>query len=209
LFDAKIIEVDSPVKDNHLNFTYFIKGMANISGDVVVRFWLSKDETFISSGHDTIYLGNFEEKTESTKIFLPKNLSSGSYDFNIEVSFENYKATSHRVIQVEYDEGTQETLVNLVGKIQKDDGKRPNIFLIVATVAIILLILIFIINYFRMKVGSGYFEDEIDSTEYNFPKEYDSTKVKKSEFTRSNKDIFEKYVDNVNDSEFVIKPPLP
>jgi len=115
LFDIKILDIDSPIgSDGYMGFTYFIKGMANFSNDVVIDFWLEKDDNEISSGRDTIYLGNFEEKTESTKIFIPKNLSNGNYNFYIQVGYEDYLATAKRTVYVEVtEEGIN---ANLVGQ---------------------------------------------------------------------------------------------
>jgi len=106
LFDAKIIEVDSPIgEDGYMGFTYFIKGMADFNNDVIIDFWLEKEGVELSAGRDTIYLGSFEEKTESTQIFVPKDLVSGAYKFYVQVSYENYAATALRTVYVEEKEG--------------------------------------------------------------------------------------------------------
>jgi hypothetical protein len=102
LFDIKLIDIDSPLgPDGMLNFTYFIKGMAKINGDVTINFWLEKDNFVISSGQDVIYMGEFEEKTETTKIFIPKILENGSYNFYVKVTFDNYEVQAHRTVFVE------------------------------------------------------------------------------------------------------------
>jgi len=119
LFDAKIIDVASPIGDDgYLDFTYFIKGMANINSDVIVNFWLEKDGQRVSSGQDVIYLGSFEEKTEQTKIFVPQDLTAGAYEFYVQVSLENYAATAHRTVYVEQGEQGREVSIgdSLVGK---------------------------------------------------------------------------------------------
>ena len=101
LFDAKILVADSPVEPGEFfDFTYFIKGVADIRGDVIVRFWLEKEGEEITSGSDTIYMGVFEEKIETTSIFLSDNVSLGMYDFYVEVSYGKYVARAHRNIQV-------------------------------------------------------------------------------------------------------------
>jgi hypothetical protein len=113
LFDVKVLDVDSPISDDGLlGFTYFIKGMANFSSDVIINFWVEKDDQTISSGQDVIYLGSFEDKTEQTQIYVPKDLLSGSYDFYVQVSFENYQALSHRTIFVEEKDGLVEVRVD-------------------------------------------------------------------------------------------------
>src|SRR3990172_5034255 len=59
----------------------------------------------ITSGSDVIYLGSFEEKTETTKIFLPRNVESGIYEFFVQVSYGSYSVSSHRTIELEVGEG--------------------------------------------------------------------------------------------------------
>jgi len=104
-----------------LAFTYFIKGMANISGDVIINFWLEREGTAVSSGQDTIYLGSFEEKTESTHINIPRSLETGSYQFYVRVSYENYNATSYRTVYVE--QGEELKVVLEEPKIQEPASK--------------------------------------------------------------------------------------
>ena len=102
LFDIKIIDIDSPIgAGSFLSFTYYLKAMAEINNDVVVDFWLEKNGEKISSGKDTIYIGNKEEKTENTKIFIPKKVEPGVYDFYISVTFEKYSAQSSRQIEID------------------------------------------------------------------------------------------------------------
>jgi hypothetical protein len=69
LFDVKIVDFTSPVPlGTFFDFTYYVKGMADINDDVQINFWIQNKEENISSGSDTIYLGSFEEKTEKAKI---------------------------------------------------------------------------------------------------------------------------------------------
>lgn len=104
LFDIKILTLDSAVQPGEeLDFTYLMKGMADISGDVVVDFWLEKDGKRIAAGSDTIFMGVYEEKVEKAALPLPKNLPIGSYQFYVQVSYENYKASSFRPVQVEHE----------------------------------------------------------------------------------------------------------
>ncbi len=113
LFDIKLIEVDSPIGENNtLSFKYFLKGMANISSDVLINFWLENEKGIISSGQDTIYIGFFEEKTEQTKIFLPKNLTAGQYEFYVQVTYENYQAKSHRTVYVNPEDKIEVRIVS-------------------------------------------------------------------------------------------------
>ena len=144
LFDIKILEVDSPIgSDGYMGFTYFVKGMANFSNDIIIDFWLEKDGTEISSGRDTIYLGSFEEKTESTKIFVPKNLSDGNYNFYVQVGYENYVATAKRTVYVEVTEDGIKA--NLVGQAIGD--KINKIIFDLSWLWIILVILLILIGF--------------------------------------------------------------
>ena len=62
LFDIKLIDITSPLgQDGFLEFTYFIKGMANFNSDVIIDFWLENNDNKVSSGQDTIFLGEFDE----------------------------------------------------------------------------------------------------------------------------------------------------
>ncbi len=141
LFDIKIVEVTSPITtDGYLDFTYFIKGMAKINGDVVVNFWLEKDSNKISSGQDVIYLGSFEEKTEKTKIFLPKYLASGNYEFYVQVTFENYQTFSHRTLFVE--DGNVELI-----PLKEESSFNSGLFIIV--ILFVLLLLLILISVWR------------------------------------------------------------
>ncbi|MBT3814690.1 hypothetical protein HOG07_04610, partial [Candidatus Woesearchaeota archaeon] len=142
LFDVKVLDVDSPIgEDGLLGFTYFIKGMADINSDVIINFWLEKDNQTVSSGQDVVYLGSFEEKTEQTKIFIPQNLISGAYDFYVQVSFENYQALSHRTIFVEEKDGGKMS----VELIESELRKPANLYsFLIGTLIITLLILIII-----------------------------------------------------------------
>ena len=104
LFDIKIEQFESPVKTGRFfNFNYYLKGMANINGDVIINFWIENESGTVTSGSDTIYLGSFEEKKETTKIFLPKSISPGVYTFIITVRYGDYVARSHRTIEIEVE----------------------------------------------------------------------------------------------------------
>ncbi len=131
LFDVKIIEFNSPVKlGEFFEFIYFIKGMANISGDVTIDFWIEKNGEKVTSGSDVIYFGEFEEKTEKTKIFLPKSVESGVYQFFVQASFGSYVVKSHRTIEIEVKDG--------IATLEPREAKRMN--LLIPLIAIVLLL---------------------------------------------------------------------
>ncbi len=148
LFDIKIIEFESPVKlGEFFDFTYFVKGMADISDDVEISFWIEKDGEVISSGSDTIYIGSFEEKTESTKIFLPSSVESGIYTFNIEVIHDDYVAKSHRTIEIAVDDK-----IAFISPAKPDDFK-PYLIVLLTFMALLILSLIFYIERRRVVQG--------------------------------------------------------
>jgi len=100
LFDVKIIKVEPLTQNLSFPLTYLIKGMANIKGDVIIKFWLEKDSKKTPLGQDAIYLGSFEEKTETTNLNLPKNIENGDYDLYVQINFENYSVESFRKINI-------------------------------------------------------------------------------------------------------------
>jgi len=105
LFDVEIKEFESPVKlSSFFDFTYLIKGMADFNDDVTISFSIEKDNAIVTSGQDVIYLGSFEEKIKTTKLFLPSTVASGVYTFSVEVTYGNYKAESFRTIEIIVDE---------------------------------------------------------------------------------------------------------
>src|SRR3989339_47256 len=101
LFDMKIVDLASPIYPGEFfNFTYYLKGVAQIHGDVKVNFWLEKDGIKVTDGYDTIYMGDFEEKLESSKLFLPISILNGVYNFYAEVNYDSYYARASRVVEV-------------------------------------------------------------------------------------------------------------
>jgi len=106
LFDVKILEFESPiVLGDFFDFTYFVKGVANINGDVTINFRIEQNGSVVSSGFDVVYFGSFEEKTETTSLFLPRNVKSGTYEFIIEVNLGTYTAQSSRTVEISVEGG--------------------------------------------------------------------------------------------------------
>jgi len=153
LFDIKIIDFESPVKlGDFFDFTYFVKGVADINSDVEVRFWIEKNQEVITSGSDIIYFGSFEEKTETTKIFLPSNIESGIYTFFIQVAYGEYKATSHRVIEIEVKE---EILT-----ISPIETKKIGNYILIAVLILFVFILFIIFRLERKKIKKFLIKEE-------------------------------------------------
>lgn len=138
LFDIEILEFESPVKlGDFFDFTYYIKGMADIKGDVEIDFWIESDGKVVTSGKDTIYLGAFEDRTKTKKLFLPSDTESGAYTFKIEVTFEDYTARAHRTIEIAIVEGL--ATINLLPEY--------NLWLYILLFIVLGIILVFIIFY--------------------------------------------------------------
>jgi hypothetical protein len=148
LFDIKIIHVDSPTPAGRfVNFTYYLKAMAKINNDVTINFWLEKDGKKITSGKDTIYIGEYEEKTENTRIFIPKNTKPDVYDFYVSVSYDGYTAVSNR--QIEVEEYSLEF-----------DKRNPILYYLLPLLILIIIILIIIIIKIEKKKIKEAFEYE-------------------------------------------------
>jgi hypothetical protein len=149
LFDVKILDVGSPIDaGNLIHFTYFLKAMANINNDVVVNFWLEKNGTTISSGKDTIFIGDMEEKTENAKIFIPTGTEPGDYNFHVSVTYGQYSAESYRQIQIDKN-----------GNIYSYNN---NVIYYILPLLIILIILFSLIvaKLYKKKIKSWYKYDE-------------------------------------------------
>jgi len=106
LFDINIIEFESPINlGEFFDFTYFVKGVANIDGDVKIDFWIEQDGDIVTSGSDVVYFGSFEEKTVTTSLFLPSDVESGTYEFVIQVTLGTYTAQSKRTVEISVEGG--------------------------------------------------------------------------------------------------------
>jgi hypothetical protein len=167
LFDIKIIDFESPAKlGEFFDFTYFIKGMAEINGDVEVNFWIEGKET-VTSGSDVIYIGSFEEKTETTKIFLPNNIESGIYQFFVQINYGNYKVQSHRTIEIELKGG--------FAKITFLDN--PYFYYILGITLIVLIIILL------LKITKNNWKERIENWKKNRKLEKE---IKSKEITKNN-----------------------
>jgi hypothetical protein len=101
LFDVDILEFESPAKlGDFFDFTYFIKGVGNINNDVSVNFWIEEDGTVITSGSTVVYMGSFDEVTDSASLFLPGDIVSGTYKFVVQAYFQGNKGEAHRTIEI-------------------------------------------------------------------------------------------------------------
>lgn len=154
LFDMKILEVESPILPGEFfEFTYYLKGVAAIHGDVIVKFWLVQNDSVVTEGFDTIYIGDFDEKTETSELFLPKTIEPGVYNFYTELEYDSYYARAGRVIEVEEIVAEVPEAGLLTGQVIGNIGGAviDNIYFILAVFGILLL---FIIIYWeRREIG--------------------------------------------------------
>ena len=153
LFNIKIIDFESPAKlGEFFDFTYFIKSMVEINNSVEVQFWIEKEEEIITSGLDTLYLGSFEEKTETTKIFLPSNVDFGTYTFVVQVDHEIYSARSERTIEIKVSKG--------IVAITPIDIKGFKVYGIIALIILGIIILSLIFYLERKKIKAEILKQE-------------------------------------------------
>jgi len=98
--------------------TYLIKGMANISGDVVINFWIENQGKKLTSGSDTIYLGSFEEKIK-TKVYIAKSNSKLIY-FDLLNYIKSY-STSNKFAEIpkEIRNGPKKLKIEFLGYLIK------------------------------------------------------------------------------------------
>ncbi len=146
LFDIKIIEYESPIEaGSSFEFTYFMKGMADINGDVEVSFWIEKDGEKVVSGTDVIYMGSFEEKTEMTNMFLPSDVVPGTYVFFVQVIHENYQVEAHRTVEV--IQGDAFSSFEFCSEVEPLE-----MYLIIALIILVLLLSVSLsVSYFKGK----------------------------------------------------------
>jgi len=143
LFDLKIINFLSPAKiGDYFEFTYYVKAMSNVSNDVKVDFWIEKGGNRVSSGSDVIYIGNFEEKTEKSKLYLPEDLESGQYDFYVELNYGTYKVDTHRTITITVQEGGVVTIeeTNVLADLM------PYLLIVLIALVLIVIVLIYVLE---------------------------------------------------------------
>lgn len=143
-FDMEILDFESPVNlGEFFKFSYFIKAVAEINGDVEIDFWIEKNGSKVTSGKDTIYMGSFEEKTKEKKLFLPSELESGVYEFMIKVTYGTYSASAHRTIEIKVKDG--------VATIEPVSEKN-NFVMISLTVLVLSVVIVVVgLNWKRFK----------------------------------------------------------
>jgi hypothetical protein len=101
ILTIRILDFESPAKlGDFLNFKYYLRDVSGINNNAAVNFNIEKDGKTISSGSDTVYLSDVQNKTFNTKVFLPSSIKSGIYNLNIEINYQGYAAKSYRTFEI-------------------------------------------------------------------------------------------------------------
>ena len=101
IFSVRILDFQSPVDlGEFLEFSYATRSILGVNGTAEITFWIEKGGQIISSGSDTIFLGNLEERTRTANIFLPSDFESGVYELRMEVDYRGYVQKAYRTIEI-------------------------------------------------------------------------------------------------------------
>ena len=140
IFDVEILELEPLIGTLSFNLKYLIKGMADIKGDVIIKFWIENSKEKINLGQDTIYLNSFEEKIKTTKINLPYKINDITYDLHVQVNYGSYQADSFRKVNINLPE-------NMEFAEEEKAGDYSSLFKVLKIIGIILLVLILIVLF--------------------------------------------------------------
>ncbi|MDD5700000.1 MAG: hypothetical protein PHH00_02290 [Candidatus Nanoarchaeia archaeon] len=147
LFDVKILGFESPIElGDFFAFTYSLKDMANVDGDVDIDFWIEKDGKNITSGSEVVFVGGLEEIEYIEKLFIPEDIESGDYIFYIQVSNTADIATIHRTIQIVVD--NEEGIATIV-PVPENENSRPVITLFSVIICILTIMIIILLMYLK------------------------------------------------------------
>lgn len=96
----RILDFESPAKlGDFFSFQYYLRDVSGVDDAVTVDFWIEKDGKEIAYGSDNFFLDASNRSVQS-KIFLPSDLQSGIYTFNIKASHDEFSSTSYRTIEI-------------------------------------------------------------------------------------------------------------
>ena len=152
IFSVRILDFQSPVDlGKFLEFSYATRSILGVNGTAEVTFWIEKSGEIISSGSDTIFLGNLEERTRTANIFLPSDFESGVYELKMEVDYQGYIQKAYRTIEVNVKGGF--ATVNL--------GFGKTNILVISLLIFLAVVNIYIIyNFEREKIRKLLHEEE-------------------------------------------------
>ncbi len=102
LFDIQMIRVDSPIESTDiLDFTFLMKAMGEIEGDVTLEYWIQKpgtDEKLIR-GQDVVYMKPYQTKITDASLYLYKSML-GEYELAIKITYMGYTVETIRPIEI-------------------------------------------------------------------------------------------------------------
>jgi sporulation protein YlmC with PRC-barrel domain len=109
-FDVIILNFSSPINPGEFfNFSYLVKSTGSIIGDVDIDFWI-EGEKEISSGKEVIYFATNEEKTRTTKLFIPSTTAAGVYGFYVKAKYNEQGATAKTTIEIKEETKKEEKI---------------------------------------------------------------------------------------------------
>ena len=105
LFDIKIVRADSPIEPGEfLDFTYLMKSISNISGDVKVNFWIEdKDGMKVSEGSEVIFIDVKDEKLIESNLFVPSDVL-GMYSLFVQLDTQGLTTIASKTIEIAKEE---------------------------------------------------------------------------------------------------------
>ncbi len=123
VFDLKIIGIDL-ISPNKLYFTYSIKNIAGMEGDVQVEFWVA-DTTgrTLASGSDVIFVSGTRVQ-ESGVLYLNSELPAAQYTLNLRLLFRNYEGVAFRTFEFSEEQAAQFA----VGREREKSASQANLF---------------------------------------------------------------------------------
>jgi hypothetical protein len=90
IFDIKILDIDSLArKGEFFEFTYLVTRFLNQSGEAKASYWIDGEDGRLIHGYDNIHLKPYSKITSVQKVLLPRDVSSGSYNFSLLVESNN------------------------------------------------------------------------------------------------------------------------
>ncbi|MEK6760416.1 MAG: hypothetical protein AABX93_00675 [Nanoarchaeota archaeon] len=154
----RILDFESPTKlGDFFNFQYYLRDVSGIDDAVVVDFWMEKDGREIAYGSDNFFLDTSNRSIQS-KIFLPSNLQSGIYSFNIRASHDEFSSASYRTIEIVVKDGF--AVIN-------GDNKSMNI-IIVSLILLVIFNIGLIYHVEKDKIGRIFNFREAFASEKDF-----------------------------------------
>jgi len=107
LFDIDIISVTSPVNlGSFFHFNYLLRVYQNLNQKITVEFWIKNESKMATSSYEIVYINWTGAKAKASQILIPKNMTSGTYEFYIQAIYGTYMVQSHRTIEITVKDNT-------------------------------------------------------------------------------------------------------